>query len=364
MPIIQNRTVLEVAKNLTVFLSLDVGFTRGPVPDYDSMLKQAREETQQAQKQVSEKSKQLTQLQDQLTQFQNQLTHQLTQFQNQLSQRDQQLTQSRERLARVNQQLLDRDRQVAALQSSVDSAKGELYDEELYSDIEEMLDRIPIDLGGGCSVSKAYLFAWLIRRYDLKRTVDIGVYRGRSLFPQALAHSRFTGGVVYGVDPYSASEAREEDLYETHDKDKEAINRFVEQTDWEALCQEVASMRDDLGYADHCVLLRKTSADAAAFFEENDISFDMVHVDGNHDTEKVMEDVALYLPRLQENGFMVLDDLSFESVRPAYDELNARTTLVYERTDQDNANDFAVFRNVPPPSDARYDRRVWVRNFW
>lgn len=211
--------------------------------------------------------------------------------------------------------------------------------EPLHSEVARILDRIPIDFGGGCSQSKAYLMAWLIRRYGMQITVDIGVYRGRSLFPQALAHKRFAGGVVYGVDPWSASEAREDDNPEK----KKAIDRFVNRTDFEAIYQNVDSLNHDLGYENHCVLLRQTSASAASYFEQENLFFDMVHIDGNHDTAKVMEDVDLYLLRLNGNGFIVMDDVSWSSVRPAYEALRSKTSLVFERVDK--ANDYAVFWN-------------------
>lgn len=423
MPTIKNRTVLEVAKNLTGFLNLDAGLTRGPAPNHQQMIKDLQVVVDEQKRRISDKDRQLTRSEErlsealrqvrefelqiserdrqlrrvreqlserirqlrqareqlperdrQLQQAQEQLSErdrQLQQVREQLSERDQQLQQAQKRLSErsrqaqeIRKRLLDRDRQVAALQASADSSRSEPRDEELYSGLSEVLDGIPIDLGGGCSLDKAYLMAWLIRRYDLKRTVDIGVYRGRSLFPQALAHTRFTGGVVYGVDPYSASEATEENIESADKKDKDAVNRFMEQTDWEAICRSVVSTRDELGYGDHCVLLRETSAAAADFFEDNAVSFGMVHVDGNHDTDKVMKDLELYLPRVEKDGFILLDDISFTSVRPAYEKLKASTTLVYERADQDDANDFAVFQNGPQPPNAGYNRRLWARDFW
>lgn len=409
MPTIKNRTVLEVAKNLTGFLNLDAGLTRGLAPNHQQMIKDLQAVVEEQKRRISDKDSQLTRSEErlsetlrqaresdlqlserdrqlrrvreqlserirQLRQAREQVSEgdrQLQQAREQLSERDQQLQQAQELLSErsrqaqeVRKRLLDRDRQVAALQAGADSSRSEPRDEELYSSLSEVLEGIPIDLGGGCSLDKAYLMAWLIRRYDLKRTVDIGVYRGRSLLPQALAHTRFTGGVVYGVDPYSASEATEEDIGSTDKKDKDAINRFMKQTDWEAICRSVVSTRDELGYGDHCVLLRETSAAAAAFFEDNAVSFGMVHVDGNHDTDKVMKDLELYLPRVEKDGFVLLDDISFASVRPAYEKLKSSTTLVYERADQDDANDFAVFQNGPQPPNAGYNRRLWARDFW
>src|SRR5215211_7559417 len=99
------------------------------------------------------------------------------------------------------------------------------------------------------------MMAQLIRRYDLRTTIDIGVYRGRSLFPQAVAHHRFTGGIVYGVDPWSASEARERDTPEL----KEDIDDWADATDFEALYRQVDALIASLGLSRHCELVRLTS---------------------------------------------------------------------------------------------------------
>jgi hypothetical protein len=222
----------------------------------------------------------------------------------------------------------------------------------LRSEVAAVLALIPADFGGGCSVSKAYLMAWLIRKYDFKTTVDIGVYRGRSLFPQALAHRKATGGVVYGIDPWSALEAKENDNPEL----KDAIDRFIDRTDFQSIYEEVEALNSKLCYEEHCVLLRQTSAAAASYFENANMFFDMIHVDGNHDTAKVMEDIELYLPRLKSSGFVILDDISWESVRPAYDEVFARTSLVFERIDA--ANDYAVFWNNTSRLGALFHRMV------
>ena len=72
----------------------------------------------------------------------------------------------------------------------------------LRRELSHLLTKIPIDFGGGCSVRKAHVMAWLISRFQLKQSLDIGVYRGRSLLPQSLAHRLSGGGIAYGVDPW------------------------------------------------------------------------------------------------------------------------------------------------------------------
>jgi hypothetical protein len=199
----------------------------------------------------------------------------------------------------------------------------------LHSEIEPVLRDISVDFAGGCSLNKAFLMAELIRRYDMQVTVDIGVLRGRSLFPQALAHRRFTGGVVYGIDPWSATDAREYDNPELRKK----IDQWIDNADFNALFEKVKSLVDNLELKRHCVLLRQTSAHAIAFFEKNDIYFDLIHIDGNHDTNIVMKDVRLYAPRMKNNGFIVVDDISWKSVKPAYEELKSTMATVFDNSD-------------------------------
>jgi len=208
----------------------------------------------------------------------------------------------------------------------------------LRSNVASILKEIPIDFGGGCSFSKAYLMAYLIRRYDMKKTLDIGVYRGRSLFPQAQAHASFTGGMVYGVDPWDVSEAVEHDNTEHRNE----IETWAANTDFQSIYEEVESLIGKFSFSDHCKLVRQTSEDAISYFRDRSIFFDMIHIDGNHDTQKVMNDLTWYLPRLTQNGFIVIDDISWESVKPAYDYLSRKMSHVFENTGEVE-NDYAVF---------------------
>lgn len=206
---------------------------------------------------------------------------------------------------------------------------------------KELLKEIQIDFGGGCSFEKAYIMAWLIANFKLKSTVDIGVYRGRSLFPQAIAHKRFSNGIVYGIDPWDNELARE-----THSGElKKQIDDFIDKTDFSEICHEVARYNFEKGFNDHCVLIQKKSEDAIAQFKDKNIIFDLIHIDGNHDTEIVMKDIELYLPLLTKKGFVILDDISWDSVRPAFNAVSSKYSLIYKKTDLNKKNDFAIFWN-------------------
>ena len=209
----------------------------------------------------------------------------------------------------------------------------------LKNRIQVVLDTIPIDFGGGCSIEKALVMGSLIEKYELQKTLDIGVYRGRSLFPQAIAHAQYSKGKVYGVDPYRNEEARQFD----NPALTQALEDFARVTDFEALYQDVLTLRQQHGLQNHCELVRKRSDEAAKGFGQAGVRFDLIHIDGNHDTKAVMSDVELYLPLLSRNGFIVLDDISWTSVKPAMAKLDGLLNKVFELTGI--GNDFAVYWN-------------------
>ena len=235
-------------------------------------------------------------------------------------------------IAELSSAVQVRDTRIAALNSLV-----QVIDGKLYTDLKELLSEIKIDFGGGCSLEKAYIIAWLIANFKLKSTVDIGVYRGRSLFPQALAHKRFSNGIVYGIDPWDNELARENDNKEL----KEAIDDFLDTTDFSEIGREVARYNFEKGFNDHCVLIQKKSEDAIAQFKDKNIVFDLIHIDGNHDTEMVMKDIVLYLPLLAKKGFVILDDITWDSVKPAFDAVNSKYSFLYKKRDSDD--DYAIF---------------------
>lgn len=210
----------------------------------------------------------------------------------------------------------------------------------IYQQINTLLETIKWDFGGGCPFEKACIMADLVCTYNLKTTVEIGVYRGRSLLPIALAHKLSTQGIAYGIDPYNLEEALENDT-----PFKEEIDKFCLALDFNLLYQDVLNLIESYKVVNHCILLRKTSKEAINYFIENDIYFDLLHIDGNHDTEKVMLDVNLYLPRIKAGGFIVMDDcFNWESVNLVYTQLKSQYSVILERFDLNRGSDYAILQ--------------------
>lgn len=210
----------------------------------------------------------------------------------------------------------------------------------MYQEINNILEKITWDFGGGCPFEKAFIMADLVCKYNLKTTVEIGVYRGRSLLPIALAHKLSTQGIAYGIDPYKLEEALENDTPFTED-----IEKFCLALDFDSLHKDVLNLIESYQVVEHCILLRQTSKEAINYFIDNDIYFDLLHIDGNHDTEKVMLDVNLYLPRIKPGGFIVMDDcFNWESVNFVYTKLKSQYTVILERFDLNRGADYAILQ--------------------
>jgi glycosyltransferase involved in cell wall biosynthesis len=197
---------------------------------------------------------------------------------------------------------------------------GELY---------HISELIPSDyFGGETAFSKIYLMAYLISKNNLKTFVEIGVYRGRILFP--ITHAiKQNNGIAYGVDPYNKDAAREFDVQKDTQKQ---LNKFLDTLDFEQVYDDVINMKSELDFEDHLIILRQKSSESVEFFNKNNIKIDMIHIDGNHDTKCVMKDVKLYLPLLKSNSIIVMDDIDWDSVKPAYEKLKETTTLIFETT--------------------------------
>jgi predicted SAM-dependent methyltransferase/glycosyltransferase involved in cell wall biosynthesis len=211
----------------------------------------------------------------------------------------------------------------------------------LFNELDNISELIPVDFGGGSPLSKTYLMAYLILRNNLKTFVEIGVYRGKSLFPVTYAIKQ-NNGISYGIDPYNKDVAREFDVEEDFQKE---IDTFLDELDFENIYQNVIKLKSKLGFEKHLELIRKKSSESVEFFQKNNININMVHIDGNHDTKYVMEDVKLFLPLLKPNSIVVMDDINWDSVKPAYEKLKETTTVIFESTT------FAILINNKIPEE-------------
>lgn len=211
--------------------------------------------------------------------------------------------------------------------------------------LEEVCESIPIDEGGGASLLKVLVLADLIVANELSRVVEIGVYRGRLLLPLARLMSLLERGEVVGIDPY-----REDAAVQWQAKTEGLdLREWPKTVDWDGLHRLLLDGIDRWGLQRHARLIRKRSRQAAENFAGEPI--DLLHVDGNHDHDAVVADVELFLPHMAKRGILVLDDVSWPTIRPVFESLLREHELLLNITEKgvnlwpgDGANDFAVLR--------------------
>lgn len=163
------------------------------------------------------------------------------------------------------------------------------------------------DTLGGCPIDKSLILADLIINNALQYSVEIGVYKGGSFFPQAWAYNYLGTGKVIGIDPYQVACAKEENL----PKGLEHVNDIIDRWDCEKTYLNVWSNIFSFQLSSHAYLIRSKAEDAYTAIPDN---IDMLHVDGNHDTACVKIDIARYLPKVKKGGIIVLDDTNWPSV--------------------------------------------------
>jgi hypothetical protein len=71
----------------------------------------------------------------------------------------------------------------------------------------------------------------------------------------------------------------------------------------------------DSGYQDKILPFRASSSSALPFFARENLRFDVVYVDGAHDTHSVFQDVTGALKIISKNGLICGDDFSWDSVK-------------------------------------------------
>jgi hypothetical protein len=221
---------------------------------------------------------------------------------------------------------------------------GRLLEKSLRRDLSRLSSSLAFDEGGGASLLKVLVLADLIVALDLRRAIEIGVYRGRLLLPLSMVMAALGRGEAVGIDPYSASAAVQRD---PHDVGFDLV-AWAHNVDWEQLHSELLTAIDAWNLTKYCRLIRVTSEDAAGTFAPG--SIDLLHIDGNHDEAAVARDVELYVPKVRPGGVVVLDDVSWPSVRKVFHDLRDSHELHVHVVDGGNVwvgenlpNDFAVF---------------------
>ncbi len=104
--------------------------------------------------------------------------------------------------------------------------------------------------------------------------------------------------------------------------------------------------------------IRETSAIALAALLIAGRTFDLVYIDGSHQTDDVLIDTALAWPMLRNNGVLIWDDYRTESVRAAVD---AFVSLRQDRLEVVQRGKQMIIQRRPPPVLASHGGSPTIR---
>lgn len=183
---------------------------------------------------------------------------------------------------------------------------------------------------------------WLGREASKrKRIVEIGSWHGKS--SRAIGDNLSPGGVLYCVDTWAGSVAEQETNHSSA-KWKDGDHAFY----------EFLQNNIDLVQEGKIVPLRMTSKNAAEFFKEKNISFDMIFIDAGHTYPEVCQDIDNWKGLIKEGGIFCGHDFNgWAGVNEAVSEkietfnVGSSTTIWYCNKENIKARKPCVFDCFP-----------------
>lgn len=170
---------------------------------------------------------------------------------------------------------------------------------------------------GWCTVEKAIEMAELVLQYKPRVIVQIGVFGGRSLIPQALALKENGFGKIYGIDPWKKEAALEGELDEANAKwwagiDMDNMLKVSTEAVW------------NNGLDAFAPIIRAKAQDVVELFP----NIDILEIDGNHNEISSCRDVEMWLPRVNGNGWIWFDDVDWPQTQKALSMMRAKCTEI------------------------------------
>lgn len=163
----------------------------------------------------------------------------------------------------------------------------------VFQRISEWIPRPP----DWCSELKAHAFAASVLTLRPEVIVEIGVWKGTSCIPLALACREVGKGIVHAIDPWSANASVEGQTGANRD--------WWSKVDHDAVYRHFMKQVTNLGLLGVIKVHRKKSDDVMP--PEN---IGILHVDGNH-SEQAVRDVDRFARNVRPGGLCFMDDLDW-----------------------------------------------------
>ena len=201
--------------------------------------------------------------------------------------------------------------------------------EELVSQF--IADQFP-KMGGWCDQRKGFEIAKLVLETKPQKIAEVGVFEGKSTLALAYSCKLNGSGTVYAIDSWKKEDciddesAANQEWWATLDLDKH-YESFVEHTVRAKVVR-------------HIQYCRMSSWDASRSLPD----MDMVHIDANHAEWPSTSDVVNWLPKLKVGGYIVMDDVNWESTQTALKFVLKRCEFVARYDLAESC--FAVYRKL------------------
>lgn len=154
---------------------------------------------------------------------------------------------------------------------------------------------------GWCTEAKAAELSRVLQNAPLPGlSVEIGVFGGSSLLPQALTFKHRGSGKAVGIDPWSRDASLEEMIAEEN-------KQWWGGLDHQKILEGCQNLIREFGVSEHVELLRAKSCDVVNQFAAE--SIDLLHIDGNHSEALSYTDATMYLPKVKPGGYVFFDDI-------------------------------------------------------
>lgn len=177
-------------------------------------------------------------------------------------------------------------------------------------DFQQVLNRIP---EGWCGEDKARHLYELAIQSGCERSVELGVFGGRSLIPIAMAHRDAGNGFVLGIDAWTKSAS----LEGTNDQ---ANNQWWDKLNYHAIYKSCTEAIDFFGLNEYCGTVRMRSLTFGVLIEDDSLT--MLHQDSNHSQEITCAEVNLFAPKIKSGGIWISDDSRWPTVQRSIEMLN------------------------------------------
>ena len=192
-------------------------------------------------------------------------------------------------------------------------------------------DQFP-KMGGWCDQEKGFQIGKLILDSKPQRIAEVGVFEGKSTLALAYACKLNGSGTVYAIDSWK----KEDCIDDETNANQEWWSTLNLDNHYEAFVGHAVRA----GVVKNIQFCRMSSWDASRFLPD----VDMVHIDANHAEWPSTSDVVNWLPKLKVGGYIVMDDVNWESTQTALKFVLKRCELISRHDLYESC--FAIYRKL------------------